>query len=262
MRHSDVLSHYDPKPGVSIATLAYDYAARFKVPEHAHGSDQLIYAIAGVMEVHSGQSMWLMPPHFALWIPARTQHRIEMMSAVSMRTLYVRRGLVNVAPAGCAVLHVSPLLRELILETVRTGQLRMKCRLEQALRDLIVSQIEKASPVPTFVTLPRDPRALEIAKAVVSNPAQSSTLATLCARAGVSVRTIERVFQKDVGADFASWRRQLRLTKAVELLVMGSSVKEVSFRVGYRQSSAFVEAFRRTFGMTPKAWISALQKVS
>lgn len=34
--------------------------------------------------------------------------------------------------------------------------------------------------------------------------------------------------------------------KAVELLLKGSSVKEVVFAVGYRQSGAFIEAFRRT----------------
>jgi AraC-like DNA-binding protein len=45
---------------------------------------------------------------------------------------------------------------------------------------------------------------------------------------------------------FESWRRQVRLMKAVELLLKGSSVKEVVFAVGYRQSGAFIEAFRRT----------------
>jgi AraC-like DNA-binding protein len=47
--------------------------------------------------------------------------------------------------------------------------------------------------------------------------------------------------------------------KAVELLVAGRSVKEVAFGVGYRQCSAFNEVFRRTFGTTPKAWVSALR---
>jgi AraC-like DNA-binding protein len=114
--------------------------------------------------------------------------------------------------------------------------------------------------MPTFVTLPREPRALAVAQAVLSNPAQSKPLAALCADAGVSVRTIERTFRKDVGTDFESWRRQVRLMKAVELLVSGRSIKEIAFAIGYRQSSAFVEMFRRTFGTTPKAWISALDR--
>ena len=205
--------------------------------------------------------MWLIPPHFALWIPAQIQHRIHMSGAVSMRTLYISRGLVSAMPIGCAVLHVTPLLRELIVETVRIGQLRTAHRLERALRDLLISQLENASPVPIFVTLPGEPRALAVSEAVLKNPAQSQTLARLCAEVGVSVRTIQRVFRKHLGTDFESWRRQVRLMKAVELLLKGCSVKEVVFAVGYRQGSAFIEAFRRTFGTTPKAWISLFEKL-
>ena len=109
--------------------------------------------------------------------------------------------------------------------------------------------------------MPAEPRALAVAQAVLANPGQSRPLAELCADAGVSVRTMERVFRKDVGTDFESWRRQARLMKAVELLVSGRAIKEVAFAVGYRQSSAFVEMFRRTLGTTPKAWISALKKL-
>ena len=260
LRQVKTLTRYDPRPGISIATLAYEYAPRFQVEEHAHGSDQLIYAVSGVMEVHSGQSMWLIPPHFALWIPARTKHRIRMLAAVSMRTLYIRKGLMVALPPSCAVLHVTPLLRELILETVRAGRLHVRNRLDHALCDVVISRIEKASCVPTFVTLPGEPRALAVAEAVLDNPDLRCTLATLCARIGVSVRTIERAFQRDVGTEFESWRRQVRLTKAVELLIAGSSVKEAAFAVGYRQSSAFVEVFRRTFGAPPKAWVTALDK--
>jgi AraC-like DNA-binding protein len=46
--------------------------------------------------------------------------------------------------------------------------------------------------------------------------------------------------------------------KAIELLVAGNSVKETAYRVGYRQTGAFVTMFRDTFGKTPKAWVSGL----
>ena len=259
LRQAKVLTEYDPKRGVSVATLAYEYPSSYQVPEHAHGSDQLIYAISGLMEVSSDQSMWLIPPHFALWIPARTHHRIHMPGPVSMRTLYLRTGLAARLEPRCAVLHVTPLLRELIVEAVSIGQLRMRDRYECALRDLLIRQLQKASPVPTFVTLPREERALAVAQAILRNPAESKPMAVLCSEVGVSVRTIERAFRKDVGTNFESWRRQVRLTKAVELLVSGCSIKEVAYKVGYCQSSAFVEMFRRTFGTTPKVWILALE---
>ncbi len=257
----DLITEYDPRRGVSIATLAYEYPRGYRVPEHSHGSDQLIYAVGGVMEVSVGRSVWLIPPHFALWIPARTTHSIRMPEAVSMRTLYLRRGLATGLPPGCTVFHVAPLLRELIVETVRIRELQARNRLHGALRDLLLRQLEAASTLPTSVTLPTDARARAIAKVVIGNPAERQSLAAMCVRSGASVRTIQRVFRREVNSDFESWRRQVRLMKAVELLVSGRSVKEVSFALGYRQPAAFVEMFRRVLGATPKAWIQALERL-
>ena len=69
---------------------------------------------------------------------------------------------------------------------------------------------------------------------------------------------MERVFLREVGMGFDAWRRQVRLMKAVELLVSGCAVKEAAARVGYRQPSAFVEMFRQRMGTTPKVWTAAL----
>jgi AraC-like DNA-binding protein len=261
LRHG-LITKYDPKRGVLISTLAYEYPPGFRVAEHAHGSDQLVYASSGVMEVSAGQGVWLIPPHFAIWIPARTTHSIRMHGSVSMRTLYLRPGLATGLPSTCMILHVTPLLRELIVETVRIQELRMRNRLHCALRDLLVSCLTAASPMPTHVTLPSDPRARVIADAVVGNPADRKTLARMCESAGASVRTIERIFRREVGSDFEFWRRQVRLMKAVELLISGRSVKEASFALGYRQPTAFVEMFRGVLGVTPGMWIHALKRLN
>ena len=261
MRQYGVLREYDPKSGVSVATLAYEYTAGFQVPEHAHGSDQLIYAIRGVMEVYAGQTVWLIPPQFALWIPARTLHRIRMPAVVSMRTLYFRRGLVSRRTPGCDVLSVTPLLRELIVETVRLGRLRARNLHERALRDLTILHVSRASSAPTSVALPTDSRALTLAQTILKDPSQPTQLADLCADAGMSLRTMQRIFHKELGTDFDSWRRQVRLMKAIELLVTGVSVKETAFAIGYNQPSAFVEAFRRAFGSTPRAWARSFRGV-
>ncbi|HEX4595106.1 MAG TPA: helix-turn-helix transcriptional regulator [Bryobacteraceae bacterium] len=263
MRHAPqhgLLTQYDPKPGVSISTLAYEYPPGFNVPEHSHGSDQVIYAIRGVMEIACGPGFWLIPPHFAIWIPARTTHNIRMPGAVSMRTLYLRRGLARGLPNVCTVLNVTPLLRELIVEAVRIGQLRGRNALHRALRDLIISHLENAAPVPSFVTLPQDGRALLVAQTAMANLRGCGSFQALCEQAGASPRTIERIFRREIGLSFESWRSQFRLMKAIELLAGGSPVKEVAYQIGYRQPSAFVEKFRRTMGATPKAWASSLRK--
>jgi AraC-like DNA-binding protein len=251
----------DPRPGVAISSHGRDYSRGFHIQPHAHGSDQLIYASCGVMEVSSGQSRWTIPPHFGLWVPARTRHEIRMPESVSMRTLYLRPKLVGLKP-GCAVLHVSPLLREVVLEIVRRGKLRYRNRVECALCELLVEELKRAAPVLTVVMMPMDQRAAKVAQRVMANPADRTSLHVMSAAAGASVRTIERVFRKEVRTGFASWRRQVRLMKAVELLISGRSVKETAFEVGYQNPSALVSLFRGTFGTTPKAWISAMERLS
>lgn len=243
---------------MSISTLAWEYPRGYDVHEHAHGSDQLIYAIRGVMQVSAGSGVWFIPPHFAIWIPARTFHSIHMPGAVSMRTLYMRRGLAARLPGACAVIHVMPLLRELIVEAVRIGELRLRNRLHCALRDLLVSQLETASPMPISLTLPQDPRARAIADRVMGHPGERETFAALCGQAGASVRTMQRVFRLQTGTDFEFWRRQVRLMKAIELLVGGESVQGVAYALGYRQPTAFVEMFRGILGITPGAWVKTL----
>jgi AraC-like DNA-binding protein len=256
MRHGHSTT-YDPKGGTAIATLAYDYPRGYNVPEHAHGSHQVMFATHGVMEVTVGQNLWLIPPQFAIWIPARMRHSIRMPARVSMRTLYLRPSLTRRMPPTCSVLHVTPLLRELILDIVRRGTLRTS-GVDKSLTDVLLAELHAASPMPTQLTLPKDHRALALAETLVANPGSRRPLRMLCKENGVSVRTLERAFRRDVGTDFETWRRQLRLMSAVERLVAGSPVKQVAYAVGYRQPSAFVATFRRSFGMTPKAWTATV----
>lgn len=251
----DHLREYDPTKGVSIATLAYEYPAHYNVPEHSHGSDQLVYAVRGVMEVSASQSFWLVPPHCALWIPARAKHKIRMPGPVSMRTLYLLPRLAAGKQDLCRVIHVTPLLRELIVEAVRVGQLRAKNRHQRALTDLLVQQLRRATSIPAVAMFPQDRRALVIAQSLISDVSSRKTLPGLCALAGASVRTIQRIFRKETGMSLEMWRRQVRLMKAIELLISGSLVKEAAFQVGYQQPGAFAKSFRETFGVTPTAWL-------
>jgi len=256
MRQDLVLREYDPPPGVMFSTLEYEYSTAWEIPPHAHGSDQLIYAIRGVMEVTAGDTLWVVPPQFALWVPAGIEHSIRIARPVSMRTLYVRSGRVR-RGKKCAVLHVSPLLRELTLEAVRLGKLRTRVRGERALSEVIASQLEKATPVPTSARMPKEPRTVAVCQAVVREPGGRASLSTLCAAAFVSVRTVQRVFRAELGIDFDAWRRQVRLMGAITLLSQGRSVKEAAHAMGYKQPGGLTEAFRRTFAATPGAWIRA-----
>jgi AraC-like DNA-binding protein len=186
------------------------------------------------------------------------RHAIRMPGAVAMRTLYLKPGLAR--GKSCSVLHVAPLLRELIVEAVCIGDLKTRNKGHTAFRDVLLAQIAKASPIPTVLPMPKDARACALAQSVITDPKAQRPLDAECRKAGMSARTMQRIFRREIGTDFETWRRQARLMKAVELLAAGRSIKEVAFAVGYAQASTFVATFRKSLGVTPKAWIGALTR--
>lgn len=48
-----------------------------------------------------------------------------------------------------------------------------------------------------------------------------------------------------------AWRRHARLLEAVARLRTGAGVTEIALDLGYRSVSAFSQAFRASFGVSP-----------
>jgi AraC-like DNA-binding protein len=49
-----------------------------------------------------------------------------------------------------------------------------------------------------------------------------------------------------------AWRQKARLVHSAGALAEGSSVTDASLACGYESVSAYIAAFRRQFGVTPK----------
>jgi AraC-like DNA-binding protein len=64
------------------------------------------------------------------------------------------------------------------------------------------------------------------------------------------VRTLSRLFTKELGLGFAEWRRQVQLAIAVSKLAEGYSVSHVARSLGFLPSS-FSDMFRRELGVAP-----------
>jgi transcriptional regulator GlxA family with amidase domain len=78
----------------------------------------------------------------------------------------------------------------------------------------------------------------------------ASVLAKKC---GVSVRTLERYFLKQMGKNPKAWLAEQRQHHAIELLHDGSSVKETAACLGYKHSTHFSREFKEHWGHCPTA---------
>jgi AraC-like DNA-binding protein len=240
-----------------ITPLSHEFPSGQEIPAHLHPEHQLIYASHGVMNVWSNDITWVVPPQRAVWIPARTPHRIIIHGAASMRTLYVKTHLIRFSRT-CCVVSVPPLLRELILHACTFPGLRRRVKAEAHIIDMIVDQLERLEVTPLQLIHPSDPRAARIATALSSDPGDRRPLTVVCRAAGASKRTIERIFQLETHMSLGQWRQQVRLVHSLRLLASGSKVSHVAFDSGYSTPSAFIAMFRKALGTTPQRYFGGV----
>jgi AraC-like DNA-binding protein/quercetin dioxygenase-like cupin family protein len=241
-----------------ITTLTRGYSDGEVCPLHFHDRDQVVYASKGVMTVRTKVGTWVVPPNRAVWIPAKVPHTITMSGTVAMRTLYLNPRLAGSLPRTCCVVNVSPLLKELIVHACSFHKLKKSIQWQSHLIDVILDQLERIEMVPMQLPHLSDPRAVRAAEALMADPGNRRALAQICKSSAVSKRTLERLFQEDVGMSFGRWRQQLRLMHAMRLLAEGAKVTHAALEAGYSTPSAFISMFRRTLGTTPtlyfKSW--------
>lgn len=244
-------------PRSTVSHRAEDHPRGHYIVPHAHRRGQLVFARSGVMQVETAAGFWIVPPQRALWVPARMRHAIRCRSAVSLRTLYVDPVRRRSLPKACGVLAVSPLLRELIIELCeRKAALRRR----RALAELALSELIELPAIPIHLPEPRDARLQRVTTALKRQPADERGLAAWATMAGASARTLTRLFIAETGMTFRQWRRQLRLTVAIERLARREPVTGVALDLGYSSVSAFIEAFRKTFGITPYRYFRARER--
>lgn len=254
---------------VDADLLARSYAVTHPsgavVLPHESGWDQLLYATSGVMRVETpggagggvdggaGGGVHLVPPHRALWLPDGAAARVLMRGRVAVRTLYLR-GPAPLPPRVRTV-DVAPLLRELVLHAVRECPLERSRPEHRRIVGMIGDQLAVAPQTPLQLPLPRDGRALRLARALESDPAGDEPLERLAAAAGASRRTLERLFVAQTGLTIGQWRGRLRLLRAVEELAGGRPVTAVAGAVGYATPSAFTAMFRAQLGASPRRYL-------
>lgn len=232
------------------------YTAGTATVRHTHPVAQVLFAIEGVMQVETALGQWIAPPSRAIWIPPGEWHQVRMLSRVRMRSVYVRHDAVQAMPAVCAVLAVTPLLRELLLAAVQLQPPHPpESRAERLIR-VLLDELQVLPSLPLALPIPADPLLLPLSESLRATPDDTRTTADWAAALGIDSRTLQRRFQRATGMSFGEWRRQARLLFALQQLAAGRRVLDVALDAGYASPSAFTAMFRRQFGATPSEFFA------
>jgi AraC-like DNA-binding protein len=246
--------------GSGVAALARFYPRGTQLGLYAHAEAQLLFAASGVMQVTTPRGRWLVPPRRAVWVPPRSEHAVDMLADLEMRSLYIAPAWLAAHPERPRldrefVVAVGGLLRELVLAMFLHAEDPARVDL---LARLALFELAEAEDGATFVPLPTDPRARRVAEMVLADPAGTRELDDLARAAGASQRTITRLFPAETALTFKEWRQRARILASVEVLGQGGmSLKQIAARLGFASAAAFGQAFRAVMGVTPGAFMAA-----
>lgn len=245
--------------GDGIHLVARNYRKGTRLDTHMHREAQLVYAARGTMQVTTPKGRWLVPPDRAVWVPALSEHAIDVLADIEMRTLYFDLAWLEREDRSASldaefVVRVSKLLQQAIL-ALFDG--RNDPERTELLVKLAVLELDQAEDSATFIPLPHEPRCRRAADIVLGDPTGAHEIETLAREVGTSARTLSRLFASETQLSFKSWCQRARIAAAIEKLSVDAnvSVKQLAADLGYASVPAFSHAFRQVTGKTPTEFV-------
>jgi len=229
---------------------------RHYFPQHAHDWHQLAYAVDGTLTVSLDRQTLVVSPDQAVWLPTGVSHAVGSLLGAEFRSLWIANEAGGSLPSSPTVLAVSPLLKALIVEAADIDGKRLADGYPDRIAAMILDQLGRAPKLASALPLPKDRRLLALCETLYLDPSDEKTAEQWAKQFGMSSRTLTRRFEAELGMTLRSWKRKLRLFRAIELLGGGLSVTATAMELGYGSASAFVFAFRSELGCSPHAYMS------
>ncbi len=258
MKARDEMGHPDPEIDGSQAP-AFCYAIDSEKRTHglhSHLRHNLVYAIRGILHIKVDSTQILLPPLRAVWMPSGVPHSTDFMTRVSLRTICFDPDFPGVPNSKCRIFSVPPLLREMILHSVRWG-------VDRDPNDLTANLFFQTMAALCHEWMAKEhPFRLPLAKSPALTLAIDYTLANLrearlddvAKVANLSARTLRRRMNQETGQSWYQFLHKARMMRAMELLAADSPVSETALDVGYNSLSGFTQAFTRFTGETPSRY--------
>ncbi|MGO2752075.1 MAG: AraC family transcriptional regulator [Pseudoclavibacter sp.] len=240
----------DEVPGpFAILSESVFVASPLEFEPHEHPLHELVWVRGGTMTVRLAESIVTVPDGYALWIPAGTVHSGRTTARTTLFDALFDPQRSPIGFTAPMTIEVTPVLASLLsyLEgTALTDDARL--RAEAVVFDVLAPADQQLS-----LRVPHVARLEPIVTALLADPTDNRSLEEWAELAGVSERTVARLFRTHTGLTASQWRQVLRIHHALSLLTEGRTVQEVSELTGYAQASTFIASFKRVMGTTPGA---------
>lgn len=227
-------------------------------PPHVHDQAHLMYTVNGVLEVTTHEGVWYVPPKQAIWIPPRIEHQARANGEATLQVVIIELPSGLPCPqAATRMVLISPLLRELLRCLRRGGASYSEAELGSHVRALMLAELVFLEETALHLPALADRRLRTIQTSLHADPADDTALATWAQQLHLCSRSLARLFLKETGTSFSTWRQHTRLMLALPRLAAGEPVTRVALDLGYASPSAFTRMFRRVLGVSPSEYLDA-----
>lgn len=245
----------DEVPRAVVAVGAAMVTEGMEMAVHQHRKAQLVLTLRGVVRCEADQSVWIVPPRCAVWIPGNLPHSLIVAGNVEVYILFVEPAAAPL-PGQCCTLSFSPLLERLLMHVSEMPVMYDVEGADGRIATVLLDQLSVAPVEKLNFPMPADAKLRKIAAAMMADPSDRATIDDWSRRMAVAPRTLTRTLKREIGMSFGRWRQQLHILIALQRLDQGASVQTVALDLGYQDASAFVTMFRKALGKPPARYLA------
>ena len=226
----------------------------YALPMHRHTSGQLVLTLHGGVTCRLRESLCLVPPQCAVWVPAHTPHCMRVTAGSSVCMLFIAQENIQL-PATCCTLSITPLVRELICHVASRRPGDRPSGHTDSLLNVLLTELAHMPVTGLRLPVSSDPRLQAIAEAIIDAPSARKTLPEWAQYSGMSRRSLARLVAQKTGLSFGRWRQQLLLIIAMQRLAEGATVQQTAWGLGYESVTAFITMFKKALGAPPAKYV-------
>lgn len=247
------LRMYAPGSAAQAGSLASDEYVRDS-HWHYHDMHQIMCPFEASFRLDVANGSYLIPRHLAAWIPAGVAHRMSIRRVPAI-SVFLPAPMLDDPSSRIRVFRVSPLLREMLLESRRwslqSAPTPAGSAFFTAMAALLAEWIDNEADL--FLPHSADPRLGRVLE--FTSRHRDAKLADVCAHGGISERSLRRRLKKETGLSWEHYRQRERLIHAISLLSETDvPIAQIALECGFEGQSTFGRSFRLSMHETPRAY--------
>lgn len=226
-----------------------------RLPSHQHNKAQLLLVYGGMAYLQTRERDLYIPSHHYIWIPADYPHNLMF----NTQDLYIINIYFPHQTAGSfydelGIYPVSKLVSEMLSFSEKWQGDYEKGSWEFDFLSTLKEVLSKENLKKFSIQLPTtdDKRLNAITSSLRTRLHETLTLEETAKSAGMSVRSLTRLFQTQLHITYIQYLKMLRIIRAMELIKdTDLNMTEIAYEVGYSNIAAFSNNFHQLTNMKP-----------